>query len=173
MNLEIVKTYQRVLDKTCTSQLALAWVLAREMTSCPDTRNKRRKYLEENAGAVQIALTPEDPETIDELTQGRGSRRPLSGINDWQRKSLNLRCQSIREVFVCDQVTNSDCEMFALFILSCLVYSIDGAFCLPASDLPEPGRICTKTIQVGCGQAHFRLFRGSGHRQNAWPSFAP
>jgi aryl-alcohol dehydrogenase-like predicted oxidoreductase len=39
-------------------QLALAWVLAKGQDLVPIPGTKRRKYLEENAAAVAIALTP-------------------------------------------------------------------------------------------------------------------
>ncbi len=41
-------------------QLALAWVLAKGEEVVPIPGTKRRKYLEENAGAVHIRLTAED-----------------------------------------------------------------------------------------------------------------
>ena len=41
-------------------QLALAWVLAKGEDVVPIPGTKRRKYLEENAAAVEIRLTPED-----------------------------------------------------------------------------------------------------------------
>jgi aryl-alcohol dehydrogenase-like predicted oxidoreductase len=41
-------------------QLALAWVLAKGEDLVPIPGTKRRKYLEENAAAVQIKLTPAD-----------------------------------------------------------------------------------------------------------------
>jgi aryl-alcohol dehydrogenase-like predicted oxidoreductase len=49
------------------SQLALAWVLARgkDIVAIPGT--KRRSYLEENAGALAIELTPEELARIDEV----------------------------------------------------------------------------------------------------------
>jgi aryl-alcohol dehydrogenase-like predicted oxidoreductase len=40
------------------AQLALAWVLAKGKDLVPIPGTKRRKYLEENAGAVEIRLTP-------------------------------------------------------------------------------------------------------------------
>ena len=39
-------------------QLALAWVLAKGDDIVPIPGTKRRKYLEENAAAVDIRLTP-------------------------------------------------------------------------------------------------------------------
>jgi aryl-alcohol dehydrogenase-like predicted oxidoreductase len=41
-------------------QLALAWVLAKGEDMVPIPGTKRRKYLEENAAAVDIELTPDD-----------------------------------------------------------------------------------------------------------------
>jgi aryl-alcohol dehydrogenase-like predicted oxidoreductase len=41
-------------------QLALAWVLAKGEYIVPIPGTKRRKYVEENAAAVEIKLSPED-----------------------------------------------------------------------------------------------------------------
>ncbi len=41
-------------------QLALAWVLAKGKDLVPIPGTKRRKYLEENAAAAVIKLTPEE-----------------------------------------------------------------------------------------------------------------
>ena len=41
------------------SQLALAWVLSQGQDIVPIPGTKRRKYLEENAAAVDLALAPE------------------------------------------------------------------------------------------------------------------
>jgi aryl-alcohol dehydrogenase-like predicted oxidoreductase len=41
-------------------QLALAWVLAKGDDLVPIPGTKRRKYLEENAAATEIKLTPEE-----------------------------------------------------------------------------------------------------------------
>jgi aryl-alcohol dehydrogenase-like predicted oxidoreductase len=41
-------------------QLALAWVLAKGEDVVPIPGTKRRKYLEENAAAVDIRLTPDE-----------------------------------------------------------------------------------------------------------------
>ena len=40
------------------AQLAIAWVLAQGEDIIPIPGTKKRKYLEENAGAVNISLTP-------------------------------------------------------------------------------------------------------------------
>jgi aryl-alcohol dehydrogenase-like predicted oxidoreductase len=54
--------------KNCTpSQLALAWVLAQGDHIIPIPGTKRRKYLEENAGAVNVTITLADSEKIETL----------------------------------------------------------------------------------------------------------
>jgi aryl-alcohol dehydrogenase-like predicted oxidoreductase len=47
------------------SQLALAWVLSRRDDIVPIPGTKRRSYLEENAAAVEVELTPEDIERLE------------------------------------------------------------------------------------------------------------
>lgn len=55
-------------EKQCApSQLALAWVLAQGENIIPIPGTKRRKYLQENAEAVGLQLTPEDLKTIEEI----------------------------------------------------------------------------------------------------------
>jgi aryl-alcohol dehydrogenase-like predicted oxidoreductase len=49
------------------SQLALAWVLARGDDVVPIPGTKRRKYLEENAAADAVRLTPADLSRLDEV----------------------------------------------------------------------------------------------------------
>jgi len=59
---------QLAAQKQCTpSQLALAWVLAQGEHIIPIPGTKRRKYLEDNAGSVDVALTAADLKSIDEL----------------------------------------------------------------------------------------------------------
>jgi aryl-alcohol dehydrogenase-like predicted oxidoreductase len=54
--------------KGCTpAQLALAWVLARGSHIIPIPGTKRRKYLLDNAGAVDVTMTPADFTDIDDL----------------------------------------------------------------------------------------------------------
>ncbi len=67
-NLELLRRVEEIARaKGCTSgQLALAWLLARGKEIVPIPGTKRRKYLEENAGAVGIALTSEEVRRIDE-----------------------------------------------------------------------------------------------------------
>ncbi|MVM31252.1 aldo/keto reductase [Spirosoma sp. HMF4905] len=55
-------------EKQVTSaQLALAWVLAQGDDIIPIPGTKKRKYLEENAGAVDVTLSAADLKAIDEL----------------------------------------------------------------------------------------------------------
>jgi len=49
------------------AQLALAWVLAQDEIIIPIPGTKKRKYLIENAGALDIALTGEDIEALENL----------------------------------------------------------------------------------------------------------
>ena len=49
------------------AQLALAWVLAQGDNIIPIPGTKRRKYLEENAAAAEVVLSPEDIEQVEAL----------------------------------------------------------------------------------------------------------
>lgn len=54
--------------KNCTpAQLALAWVLAQGANIIPIPGTKRRKYLQENAGAVDVTLNTKDLNEIEAL----------------------------------------------------------------------------------------------------------
>jgi aryl-alcohol dehydrogenase-like predicted oxidoreductase len=68
-NLDLVRHVENLAkEKGCTaSQLALAWVMAQGEDIVPIPGTKRRKYLEENAGAVNVQLTKEDLRRIDEV----------------------------------------------------------------------------------------------------------
>jgi aryl-alcohol dehydrogenase-like predicted oxidoreductase len=68
-NLDLVARIEAVAEKKrCTpSQLALAWLLAQGEDMIPIPGTKRRKYLEENAGALDVELTAEDLLRIDEV----------------------------------------------------------------------------------------------------------
>ncbi|MFE0456313.1 aldo/keto reductase [Streptomyces sp. NPDC058914] len=63
------------------AQLAIAWVLARGEDLVPIPGTKRRTYLEQNAAAVDIALTEEDLTRIDaELPEPAGERYDEAGM---------------------------------------------------------------------------------------------
>ena len=68
-NLELVKRVEELAkEKKCTpGQLALAWLLAQGEDIIPIPGTKRRKYLEENVGALNVRLTPQDLRRIDEV----------------------------------------------------------------------------------------------------------
>lgn len=51
----------------CAAQLALAWVLARGEHIIPIPGTKRRMWLEQNAAAVDVELTPEDMTALDAI----------------------------------------------------------------------------------------------------------
>ncbi|WP_237479157.1 aldo/keto reductase [Lichenibacterium dinghuense] len=66
-NLALVDAIAEVArDKaSATSQVALAWVLAQGDDIVPIPGTKRRTYLEENLGALDVALTPDDLARLD------------------------------------------------------------------------------------------------------------
>src|ERR1700732_962927 len=68
-NLDLVKKVEEIArEKRCQpSQLALAWVLAQGDDIVPIPGTKRRKYLEENAAAVDVKLTPNDLRRLNEV----------------------------------------------------------------------------------------------------------
>ena len=68
-NLDLVKKVEEIArEKKCQpSQLALAWVLAQGDDVVPIPGTKRRKYLEENAAALDLELTPEDFRRLNEV----------------------------------------------------------------------------------------------------------
>ena len=67
-NMELADRVREIAaEKGATpGQLALAWLLARGDDIVPIPGTKRRKYLEENAAAVDITLTDEDLRRIEE-----------------------------------------------------------------------------------------------------------
>lgn len=86
-NLQLVERVQEIAaEKGVTpSQLALAWLLAQGEDIVPIPGTKRRRYLEENVGAVEIALTPAELSRIDEVAPkgaAAGDRYPdMSTVN--------------------------------------------------------------------------------------------
>jgi aryl-alcohol dehydrogenase-like predicted oxidoreductase len=87
-NREIVAKVKEIAEeKGCTpAQLALAWVLAQGDDVVPIPGTKRRKYLEENAAAVDIELTEEDLARIDEeLPAVSGERYAPEGMATVER----------------------------------------------------------------------------------------
>ena len=88
-NLDLVnKLEQLALQKGCTtSQLALAWVMAQDENIFPIPGTKRIKYLEENAGALNVHFTEEELKAINTIAPkdiAAGMRYP-----EQMMKSLN------------------------------------------------------------------------------------
>jgi aryl-alcohol dehydrogenase-like predicted oxidoreductase len=84
-NLELVQRVEQIAEeKKCTpSQLVLAWLLAQGQDIIPIPGTKRRKYLEENVGAFNVKLTPEDLRRIDEVAPhgaAAGDRYPQAAM---------------------------------------------------------------------------------------------
>lgn len=80
-NLDLVKRVEEIARaRRCTpAQLALAWVMAKGENVVPIPGTKRRKYLQENAGAVEVFLSNEDLARIEEVAPKdafAGSRYP-------------------------------------------------------------------------------------------------
>ena len=68
-NLDLVaRVEQLAAEKKCTpGQLALAWLLAQGEDIIPIPGTKRRIYLEENVGALDVSLTQNDLHRIEEV----------------------------------------------------------------------------------------------------------
>jgi aryl-alcohol dehydrogenase-like predicted oxidoreductase len=84
-NMELVERVRGLAArKACTpAQLALAWVLARGDDVVPIPGTKRRKYLEENARAVEIEVTAEEMRELDEIAApgaAAGERYPEAAL---------------------------------------------------------------------------------------------
>jgi aryl-alcohol dehydrogenase-like predicted oxidoreductase len=80
-NLDLVARIREIAaSKGCTpAQLALAWMMAQGEDIVPIPGTKRRKYLEENAGAMDVTLTEDDLRRIDEVAPrgaAAGTRYP-------------------------------------------------------------------------------------------------
>ncbi|PYI99200.1 MAG: aldo/keto reductase [Verrucomicrobia bacterium] len=87
--LDLIKHLEEIArEKKCTpAQLALAWVLAQGDDIVPIPGTKRRKYLQENIGAVDGTLTSDDLARIDEVAPHEavaGARYP-----DWAMAMVN------------------------------------------------------------------------------------
>jgi aryl-alcohol dehydrogenase-like predicted oxidoreductase len=74
-NLRLVERVKEVAARLgCTpGQVALAWVLAQGADVAPIPGTKRRRYLDENVGALSVSLTPGDLEVLGTL-EAAGSR---------------------------------------------------------------------------------------------------
>ena len=88
-NLDVVKRVEELArGKRCTpAQLALAWVLAQGDDIVPIPGTKRREYLHENIGALEVDLTSEDLERIEEVAP----KGAFAGLRypDWAMAMVN------------------------------------------------------------------------------------
>ena len=89
-NVELTKTISALsANKGCTpAQLALAWLLAQGKDIVPIPGTKRRGYLEENVGALDVRLTAEELAEIDTLLPpgaAAGSRYSEPGMRTINR----------------------------------------------------------------------------------------
>jgi aryl-alcohol dehydrogenase-like predicted oxidoreductase len=77
-NLDLVGRVQALAKaKGCSAaQLALAWVLAQGRDVAPIPGTKRRKYLEENLGALEVRLSADDLRHIDEVAPAGAAAGP-------------------------------------------------------------------------------------------------
>lgn len=77
-NLELVERIKAIAaEKRCTpAQLALAWVLAQGEDIVPIPGTKRRKYLEENVAALEVKLSADDLQRIDEISPKNAAAGP-------------------------------------------------------------------------------------------------
>jgi aryl-alcohol dehydrogenase-like predicted oxidoreductase len=68
-NLQLVAEVNSIAQRkgATAGQIALAWVLAKGPNIVPIPGTKRRKYLEENAGAAAIALTSQEMQQLDAI----------------------------------------------------------------------------------------------------------
>ena len=82
-NLELAAKVEQLADQkgVTPAQLALAWVLAQGEDIVPIPGTKRRSYLEQNAGALEVELTDDDLERIDaEIPPAQGDRYDAQGM---------------------------------------------------------------------------------------------
>jgi aryl-alcohol dehydrogenase-like predicted oxidoreductase len=68
-NLAVVEQLRRLADEqgATASQLAIAWLLARGEDVVPIPGAERPRYLQENVGAAEVRLTPEDLAAIEQV----------------------------------------------------------------------------------------------------------
>jgi aryl-alcohol dehydrogenase-like predicted oxidoreductase len=68
-NLALAEEVKALAERKCCTpaQIALAWVLAQGNDIVPIPGTKRMKYLEDNLGALEVELSPDDLSALDEL----------------------------------------------------------------------------------------------------------
>lgn len=68
-NLQLVAQVNSLAQRkgATAGQIALAWVLAKGQDIVPIPGTKRRQYLQENAGAASVTLTPQEMQQLDAI----------------------------------------------------------------------------------------------------------
>jgi aryl-alcohol dehydrogenase-like predicted oxidoreductase len=106
-NLALVEAVEELARaRGCTpAQLALAWLLAQGEDIVPIPGTKRRHWLEDNVGAVDVVLTAEDLARIDRAVPrgaAAGARYPEAslraldrGIRGLRRRRRQRRCRDV------------------------------------------------------------------------------
>jgi aryl-alcohol dehydrogenase-like predicted oxidoreductase len=86
-NLELVDEVRAMAAQKHASpaQLALAWVLARGDDIVPIPGTKRRRYLEDNLGALAIRLTADEVGRLAKLQPAAGARYPTAMMGSVNR----------------------------------------------------------------------------------------
>jgi len=89
-NLELLASVREIAEEVgCTpAQLALAWLLHQGDDVVPIPGTKREKYLEENAAAVEVELTSQQLEALDQAVPPGaviGDRYPAEGMATVER----------------------------------------------------------------------------------------
>jgi aryl-alcohol dehydrogenase-like predicted oxidoreductase len=81
-NLDLVQRVAELArEKRCTpAQLALAWLLAKGEDIVPIPGTKHPKYIDENAGAVNVKLSDADIARLEDLGAAQGARYPEGGM---------------------------------------------------------------------------------------------
>jgi aryl-alcohol dehydrogenase-like predicted oxidoreductase len=81
-NLQLVEVVKRVAErrKATPAQIALAWVLAQGSDIAPIPGTKRVRYLEDNVGAVNVHLEPDDLRELDTLKSAVAGERYESSM---------------------------------------------------------------------------------------------
>jgi len=81
-NVDLVRRVEELArQKRCTpGQLALAWLLAKGDDIVPIPGTKRRKYVEENIGALNVTLSGAELAQIEDVGTAAGARYPEGGM---------------------------------------------------------------------------------------------
>lgn len=85
-NIKLVEKIETLAkNKNCTpAQLALAWLLVQGKDIVPIPGTKKQKYIDENSAAVEIELSKDELDQINEITAGfnvAGERYPEAAMN--------------------------------------------------------------------------------------------